>query len=423
MLLKNAWHAYNWPIRVCPLTRSYAVVVPDRDFIKAVANEDYKPRHHPGRVDHKVVSIPDTFVKAVLSTIEDYPLKGLMESASKLSRQLHGRQLPFSQQALQDKLNKLQQRVVNQYKHVEVDGEEEVRRFRQKLNDKFKEAIRQEVYNWKPIKYDMYTCLMYLVARAPAEYAVLTKIFSEIVNLDKDFAPRSLFDYGSGVGTVTWAVNAFWKSQIFEYMNIDSSAEMNDLAEILLKGGKGNGKSPIKGTFYRQFLPASNIEYDLVVSAYSLMELPTMEMRLETILNLWNKTQHYLVVVEQGTNAGFKIVNEVRDFLLQLDNVANQGHVFSPCPHDLTCPRFLANDGTPCNFNARYWTMPIGRKPEVANERYSYVVMKKGKRPDKQNWPRIVRPNVVKAKHTHCHMCTANGQLRHAIFTLKRQGK
>lgn len=42
-------------------------------------------------------------------------------------------------------------------------------------------------------------------------------------------------------------------------MNIDSSAEMNDLAEILLKGGKGNGKSPIKGTFYRQFLPASNV--------------------------------------------------------------------------------------------------------------------------------------------------------------------
>lgn len=72
------------------------------------------------------------------------------------------------------------------------------------------------------------------------------------------------------------------------------------------------------------------IEYDIVVSAYSLMELPTMEMRLETILNLWNKTQRYLVVVEQGTNAGFKIVNEVRDFLLQLDN---QGHVFSPVSH------------------------------------------------------------------------------------------
>lgn len=85
--------------------------------------------------------------------------------------------------------------------------------------------------------------------------------------------------------------------------------------------------------------------------------------------------------------------------------------------------------------------MPIGRKPEVANERYSYVVMKKGavvfgclsgtteffyytgKRPDKPDWPRIVRPNIVKPKHTHCHMCTANGQLRHVIFTMKRHGK
>lgn len=65
-----------------------------------------------------------------------------MENASKLSRQLHGRQLPFSQQALQHKLDNLQQRIVNQYKHVEVDGEEEVRRFKQKLNDKFKEAVR-----------------------------------------------------------------------------------------------------------------------------------------------------------------------------------------------------------------------------------------------------------------------------------------
>lgn len=65
-----------------------------------------------------------------------------MESASKLSRQLHGRQLPFSQEALQDKLNKLQKRVVDQYKHVEVDSEEEARRHRQKLNDKFKNAVR-----------------------------------------------------------------------------------------------------------------------------------------------------------------------------------------------------------------------------------------------------------------------------------------
>lgn len=37
------------------------------------------------------------------------------------------------------------------------------------------------------------------------------------------------------------------------------------------------------------------------------MELPSLQTRLETVLNLWNKTQNYLVIVEQGTNAGFKV--------------------------------------------------------------------------------------------------------------------
>lgn len=34
---------------------------------------------------------------------------------------------------------------------------------------------------------------------------------------------------------------------------------MNDLAEVLLKGGFGTGKMSLKGVFYRQFLPASNV--------------------------------------------------------------------------------------------------------------------------------------------------------------------
>lgn len=99
----------------------------------------------------------------------------------------------------------------------------------------------------------------------------------------------------------------YWKSHIFEYFNVDSSRDMNDLALILLQGGKGTGKLP-KGTFYRQFLPASKIMYDLVVCAYSLLELPSLKDRLQTIVNLWNKTERYLVIVEQGTNAGFKVI-------------------------------------------------------------------------------------------------------------------
>lgn len=34
---------------------------------------------------------------------------------------------------------------------------------------------------------------------------------------------------------------------------------MNDLAQILLQDGKGTNKMSLKGVFYRQFLPSSNV--------------------------------------------------------------------------------------------------------------------------------------------------------------------
>jgi ribosomal protein RSM22 (predicted rRNA methylase) len=49
------------------------------------------------------------------------------------------------------------------------------------------------------------------------------------------------------------------------------------------------------------------LKYDVVVSGYTLMELPSARTRLETIMNLWNKTNKYLVIVERGTNAGFRV--------------------------------------------------------------------------------------------------------------------
>jgi ribosomal protein RSM22 (predicted rRNA methylase) len=48
------------------------------------------------------------------------------------------------------------------------------------------------------------------------------------------------------------------------------------------------------------------VKYDVVISAYTLLELPSARTRLETIINLWNKTNKYFIIVEQGTNAGFK---------------------------------------------------------------------------------------------------------------------
>lgn len=55
-------------------------------------------------------------------------------------------------------------------------------------------------------------------------------------------------------------------------------------------------------------------------------------------------------------------------------------------------------------------------------ETYSYLVLKKGPRKEKE-WPRIVREVLVRPKHSICRMCTSNGQLQEVIFTASKHGK
>lgn len=78
--------------------------------------------------------------------------------------------------------------------------------------------------------------------------------------------------------------------------------------------------------------------YDLVVSAYSFLELPSVQARINTLVNLWNKTFRYLIIIENGSNGGFRVINEARDFILQIEDERNKGHVFSP-----VCSNFIKN--------------------------------------------------------------------------------
>lgn len=54
------------------------------------------------------------------------------------------------------------------------------------------------------------------------------------------------------------AARAVWGDVIQEVFNVDSSGDMNDLSSLLLRGGSEEADMPIKGVFYRQFLPASH---------------------------------------------------------------------------------------------------------------------------------------------------------------------
>lgn len=66
-----------------------------------------------------------------------------------------------------------------------------------------------------------------------------------------------------------------------------------------------------------------------MLSAFSLLELPDARTRLQTLRTLWAKCDRFLVIVEQGTRAGFNVVTEARDYLLYSSG-ADTCRVFAP---------------------------------------------------------------------------------------------
>lgn len=99
--------------------------------------------------------------------------------------------------------------VINEVGDVVPQTEEEQMTHRQSIKDKVLFRLKKKVYNWKPMDYNEYNSLVYLTARFAPEYAVLTKILSEIKMRDGDFKPKSFFDFGSGVGTAMWYVRHY----------------------------------------------------------------------------------------------------------------------------------------------------------------------------------------------------------------------
>lgn len=94
--------------------------------------------------------------------------------------------------------------VVSELDEVKISSVEDQNKLDQSIKDKILYRMKKLVYNWKFMNYNEYNALLYLVGRFAPEYAVLTKIFSEIKNRDEEFKPKSFFDFGSGVGSAMW---------------------------------------------------------------------------------------------------------------------------------------------------------------------------------------------------------------------------
>lgn len=408
----------------------------DNELNKNLDEKILKPRQHPGLNKSKCISVPDNLLNAIHKSVKDYPIKAVTNDGLILNRYLASRHVPSEVRDIRERKLEIKTKLETEFEELNAAKSEETGEIvekqvepdlkRKHIDKKVMEILRQRTYAWQPVNYDNYKSLQYLIGRGAQEYAIIYSIFSEIVKRSPDLKPRSFFDFGSGVGTGIWAASSFWKDSLYEYFLVDSSKEMNELSEMILRDGDENKEMSLKNVFYRQFLPASNTsKYDIVLSAFSFFELHSEKNRLEVLTNLWNKCDKYLILVENGTNAGFSLINEAKNFILSQSTEEEECHVFAPCPHELICPRITANDGTPCNFQISYNSFPFVSSSVAKKELYSYVVLKKGKREniEAETWPRIVRPVLARSKHTVCRFCTKNGNLQEVIFTSAKNGR
>lgn len=335
-------HHLNSFIRIPHRQTSKIAVSVNPEVLQKLENEEIKPKVHPGICKTGNITVPPRLVKAITHCIKDYPIKSILKSARDLNQYTASRHPPPEPTVLKKKIKEIEKEVDTKFIPPENLGaltEGELQKFNSVRKQRVEKILKQRTFAWKPISFKTdFEALVYTIGKFSKEYAVLVKIFKEIAHRQPDFKPRSFFDFGSGAGTGMWAASSVWSESIFEFLNVDSSKEMNELSNLIMRDGNENQQPVLKNVFYRQFLPASQTKYDFILSAFTLFELTSMQNRKEVLFNLWKKCDDYLVLVEEGSYAGFKLINEARDYLLSFGD----GEVFAPVSN-----QFLAS---PCLF-------------------------------------------------------------------------
>ncbi|XP_024531076.1 uncharacterized protein LOC9632673 [Selaginella moellendorffii] len=289
-------------------------------------------------------------------------------------------------------------------------------------------------------RYDEKQVAAYVAAKMPAVYSVIHTVLSEVARRLPDFKPENVLDYGSGPGTSIWAMSQVWPKTVKLVNMVETSPSMLAASKKILEDLEDPPVMHNHKTLRILSKKTRHSGHDIVIACHAIGELPTVEEQITTARQLWALTRDILVIVEPGTSEGSLTVRGIRAHILALErkklrrrrkfltgststdtpmigtseedgnkrNLDEQlvvhseeeveipgggAHVIAPCPHDGVCPM----DGTTvfCHFVQRLertFTQRMAKKHSrtmlrgYEDEKYSYVVLRRGHRP-RVDWP------------------------------------
>ncbi|PAV67714.1 hypothetical protein WR25_04226 [Diploscapter pachys] len=403
----------------------------------------------------------------------DLPAKVLQHDADQLLQQLDQRRFPASPEAVKETRDELKAKLQEDEPHNDIelgDGPiaDKVKQAQEySLRRKVDRIMKKTHFNWKPLNFhNQQTALAYALCRLAPNYAEVARVLEEF-NRIPDYVPKSVLDYGSGVGGAFWAIFQKWGNQVESYTSVDVSDIMTQLSMDIMRKYSPvldtESASPLlhkSSSFRRHLVPSPSATYDMVIVHRTLCELGSRQSRLELIDTLWKRTNKYLVLIDSGLVDSFRTILECRDFLLtegvhladniipylqqnnawtpliesplkdkemsrlekyaliseqlphlKLPTVVEPATVFAPCPHDLGCPMVSTMDS--CTFDVHYRPVRADCKRYKQERddgrmatRMSFVIMEKGLR---QPGPETIRliENRTRNRHNVCDVCTA----------------
>ncbi len=259
---------------------------------------------------------------------------------------------------------------------------------------------------------DYASIISYAAARMPATYKAVQQCYQ---SLPTNFVPGSILDLGAGPGTASLAALDQW-STLKNLTLVENHPLMQQLAQILWN----SLDSPVKYSYIHapietlSSLPLK--EYDLVVLSYVLGELSSSQ-REAAVLQAWQKTKQYCLIVTPGTQYDFKYLMQVRDLLLEKGAL-----LLAPCPHQKVCPMALTSHW--CHFSARLQRRLIHQRLKTASlgyedEKYSYLIVSKPSLSVPEVQSRLIHKPIRRPGHLILDSCTQEGKIDRQIISKK----